>query len=147
MLPSSQHSGGRRACLSSKMGLGWVISKSTNQTKPQVGQCIIGTLLMHRWATSKHKLTRLTTTWNTTLPLIIFFMPNHMAHPNVILSWDSQIGVPKFPKLRFLQLWRPIILFSNLWLKWGLKQSCSHHQKLFNNMWHVTCTWGNHGDS
>jgi len=25
-------------------------------------------------------------------------------HPNVILSWDSQVGVPKFSKLGFLQL-------------------------------------------
>jgi len=29
-------------------------------------------------------------------------------HPNVILSWGSQVGVPKFPKLGLLQLWKPI---------------------------------------
>jgi hypothetical protein len=35
-------------------------------------------------------------------------------HPNVILSQDSQVGVPKFPKLGLLQLWRPIILCAYL---------------------------------
>ncbi len=31
-------------------------------------------------------------------------------HPNIILSLDSQVEVPKFPKLGLPQLWRPIIL-------------------------------------
>jgi hypothetical protein len=38
-------------------------------------------------------------------------------HPNVILSWDSQMGVPKFPKLGLLQLWGPITLCANLQLR------------------------------
>jgi hypothetical protein len=45
-------------------------------------------------------------------------------HPNVILSCDSQVpelGVSKFPIWGLLWLWRPIILFVNLQLKWGLK--------------------------
>ncbi len=33
------------------------------QTKVQVGQCIVGTLLVHGRTMSKHELTRLTTTW------------------------------------------------------------------------------------
>ncbi len=68
-------------------------------------------------------------------------------HPNVILSWDSQVGVPKFLKLGLLQLWRPIISFLNLWSRWGLKQSCSPCQDFSNNMWHATSTQGNQGDS
>jgi hypothetical protein len=31
-------------------------------------------------------------------------------------------------------------------LRWGLKQNCSPCQKLFNSMWHTTCTQGNQGD-
>jgi hypothetical protein len=34
-------------------------------------------------------------------------------HQNVILSPDSQVGLPKFPKLGLPQLWRPIILHQN----------------------------------
>jgi len=41
-------------------------------------------------------------------------------------------------KLGFLPLWRPITSYANLWLRWGLKKSCSLGPKLFNNMWHAT---------
>jgi len=64
-------------------------------------------------------------------------------HPNVILS----LGVPKFSQLGLPQLWGPITLCANLWLRWGLKQSCSLRRNLSNNMWHTTCTQGNRGDS
>ncbi len=57
------------------------------------------------------------------------------------------MGVLKFPKLGLLQLWGPITLCADLRLKWGLKQSCSPFQNLFNGMWHATCTQGNRGDS
>jgi hypothetical protein len=68
-------------------------------------------------------------------------------HPNVILSWDSQVGVLKFSQLGFLRLWGPITLHANLRLKWGPKQSCSSCRKLFNDIWHATCTQGNRGNS
>jgi hypothetical protein len=68
-------------------------------------------------------------------------------HLNIILSRDSQVGVSKFSKLGFSQFWRPITLFSDLWLRWSLKQSCSPCQKLSNDMWHATCTQGNRGNS
>jgi len=68
-------------------------------------------------------------------------------HPNVILSRDSQVGVSKFPKLKLLQLWGPITLCENLRLRWGPKKSCSPCQEFSNDMWHATCTQGNHGDS
>jgi hypothetical protein len=68
-------------------------------------------------------------------------------HPNVILSQDSQVGVLKFPNLGFSQFWKPITLCVNLWLRWGLKQSCSPCQDLSNNMCHVICTQRNQGDS
>jgi hypothetical protein len=68
-------------------------------------------------------------------------------HPNGILSRDSQMEALKFPKLGLLRLWGPITLCANLRLRWGLKQSCSLHQNLFNNMSHATYTQGNWVDS
>jgi hypothetical protein len=57
------------------------------------------------------------------------------------------MGISKFPKLGLPRLWGPITLCADFWLKWGLKQSCSPHQKKFNGMWHATCTQGNRVDS
>jgi hypothetical protein len=68
-------------------------------------------------------------------------------HPNVILSWDSQVWVPKFPKLGLPQLWGPILSFVDLWLRWGIKQSCSLRWKHFNDMWKTTWMQGNRGNS
>ncbi len=57
------------------------------------------------------------------------------------------MGVLKFPKLKLPRLWRPITLFANLWLEWGLKKNCSPLPELSNGMWHATCMKGNQGDS
>ncbi len=65
----------------------------------------------------------------------------------VILSWDSQVGVPKFSKLGLLQLWRPITSSLDLQSRWGLTRSCIPHQDLFNGMWHTTYTQINQGNS
>jgi len=72
---------------------------------------------MHGRATSKLGLTRLTTaqTWGKPPPSpysILYGWPRDQ-HPNNILSQDSQVGVPKFPKLGLPQLWGPIILFAD----------------------------------
>jgi hypothetical protein len=66
-------------------------------------------------------------------------------HPNGILSRDSQVGVPKFPKLGLPWLWGPITLCSDLRLRWGLKQNCRPCQELSNSIWHATYTQGNRG--
>jgi hypothetical protein len=58
----------------------------------------------------------------------------------------SQNGVATL-KLRLFWFWRPIIMCVDLWLRWGLKQSCSPSQDLFNDMWHATHKQGNQGDS
>jgi hypothetical protein len=68
-------------------------------------------------------------------------------HPKVILSQDSKVGVPKFPKLGLSQFWGPIILCVDLWLRWGLKQNYSPHQEISNDMLHTTFTQGNRSDS
>jgi hypothetical protein len=84
----------------------------------------------------------------TTFPLIVYFVPLHEAHiQNGILSRDSQMGVPKFPKLGLLWLWGCKTLCADLRLRWGLKQSCSFHRELSNGMLHATCTERNQGDS
>jgi len=57
------------------------------------------------------------------------------------------MGVPKFLKLGLPWIWRPIILFANLWLIWGLKRSCNPSRELSNAMSHVTYMQGNQGDS
>jgi hypothetical protein len=68
-------------------------------------------------------------------------------HPNGFLSQDSQVGVPKFPQLGLPQLWRRITSYVDLRLQWGLKQSCSPGQEIFNGMSHATWTQGNRVDS
>ncbi len=57
------------------------------------------------------------------------------------------MGVSKLPKLGLLQLWGPITLCVDLGLRWGLKQSCSPHWELSNDISHATCTQGNRVDS
>ncbi len=82
------------------------------------------------------------------LPLYsILYASPRGPHPNGILSRDSQMGVPKFPKLKLPRLWGPMTLRAHLRLKWGLKQSCNPHQELFNSMWHATSMQGNRGNS
>jgi hypothetical protein len=68
-------------------------------------------------------------------------------HSNVILSQDSQMWVPKFPKLGLPRLWRLITLCVDLQSRWHLNQSCSLSQELSNDMWHSTWTQGSQGDT
>jgi hypothetical protein len=67
-------------------------------------------------------------------------------HPNVILSQDSLMGVSKFSQLGFSQLWGPIILHADLWLRWGLKKICSPCWEFSNGMSHATFMQENRGD-
>jgi len=80
-------------------------------------------------------------------PYSILYAWPQGQHPNVILSWNSQVGVPNFPKLGLLRLWRPITSSTDLRLRWDLKQSCILRQDLSNGMSHATYTKGNQGDS
>jgi hypothetical protein len=131
-------------------GLGWVTSRSiihTNLHKPN------NKLLMHNWSTfgawmnhgqtQTHKIHH-----NSDLgkpsppPYNILCAWPRSQHPNVILSQDSQVGVPKFLKLRLTQLWGLIILCAYLWLRWSLDQSFIPRQELSNSMWHTTWMQG-----
>jgi len=58
-------------------------------------------------------------------------------HPNGFLAGDSQVGVPKSPRLRLMWLWGAITLRANIGWSWGLKQSCSPCRELSNDMFHT----------
>jgi hypothetical protein len=60
-----------------------------------------------------------------------------MAHT---FSRDSQSGVPKLSRFGLPGLWVFITSRFDLWLGWGLKQSCSSPQELSNGVLHSTCT-------
>jgi len=84
----------------------------------------------------------------TTFPLIIFSMFGHRACTQMSFFLKTpKLGILKFSKLGLLRLWKPITFFAKLRLKWGLKKSFSLRQELFNDMWHVTYTIVNQGDS
>jgi hypothetical protein len=107
--------------------------------------------LVHGRATGKHGFTRFTMarTWGKPHlpPYSIFYAWPWDQHPKVILSQDSQVGVPKFPKLGLPRFWSPITLCADLRFRWGLKKNFSHGQQVSNSMLHATCTQGNQGDS
>ncbi len=119
-------------------GLGWVTSKSIihmDLHKPN-------NKLMHSLSTfgahTSHGQTQthdihhnLDLDKATTFPLIVFFVLGHMAYTQ--MSFCPGTSKLWILKLRLLRLWRPITCV-NLWLRWGLKQSCIHGQDLFNGM-------------
>jgi hypothetical protein len=75
-------------------------------------------------------------------------MPNHGACTQMSFCPEiPKLRVLKFLKFGLLQLWRLIISYEDLWLRWSLKKCCSPCQELFDNITHVTCTQVNQGDS
>jgi len=76
-------------------------------------------------------------------PYSILCTSPQSPHSNGFLSQDSQVGVPKSPRLGLPRLWGAITLRANLGLKWGLKQSCSPRRELFNGVSHAMCTHRN----
>ncbi len=114
---------------------------------------------MHSWSTfgarTNHEQTQSHKTHHsldlgeaTTFPLIVYSMHGHGTNTQMsFLSRDSQVGIPKFPKLGLPWLGRPITLCSDLQLRWGPKQSYSPCRKLSNGMWSTSFTHGNRGDS
>jgi len=68
-------------------------------------------------------------------------------HPNGFYSRDSQGGVRKLSQFGLSGLWEPITPSSDLELGWGIKQTCSSPQDLFNGMSHSICTHRDRVDS
>ncbi len=72
-------------------------------------------------------------------PYSIFCVTPREPHPNGTFSRDSQGGVPKLSRVGLPGLWALISPGSNLWLEWGLNQSCSSLRELFNALLHPFC--------
>jgi hypothetical protein len=98
----------------------WVnYSHRPTQTKQQVNYYIVRALLVHGRTMNKYKLIRLTTdrTWGktTTFPFIVFYVLGHGSCTQMSFCLRTfKLGIPKFPKfskLVFPQLWKPIISY------------------------------------
>jgi hypothetical protein len=140
--PGSQHFEGKGACWSSMMGTRKIDKQNNYLHIPAQNQTT--SLLMHSlntfgaqrnhgqtWTHKTHHDLELGEA--TTFPLIVFFVPSHGANTQMSFC-------PMIPKLGLLQFRRPITLYEDLQLKWGLKQSCSLHWELSDDMWHATYT-------
>jgi len=108
----------------------------------------------HSWCWDKPRATRIHLTNHgpdsgeaTTFPHIIFSTLLRRTYIRMAFwSWDSQ-GVPKLFQIGLSRLWELITPSSNLWLGWGLKQTCSSLQELSNGVSHSTCTHRGRVDS
>ncbi len=108
--------GGRGVCWNFKMELGRVTSINYShgpaQNQTQGGQCIIGALLVLGRATGNsdsQDSPRLRLGGSHHLPpYSILCASPRGPHPNGIWSRDSQLRVPKLPKLGLSQRWGPI---------------------------------------
>jgi len=67
-------------------------------------------------------------------PYSILCITLQYLHPNGFLSWDSQGGVPKLSRFGLSGLCEFITLCSDLWLGWGIKQTCSSPWELSNGV-------------
>ncbi len=73
-------------------------------------------------------------------PYSIICVALRHPHPNGFLSRDSQGRVLKLSRFGLPGLWELITPSSDLWLGWGLKQTCSSPQELSNSVSHSTYT-------
>jgi hypothetical protein len=84
----------------------------------------------------------------TTFPLIVFFVLGHGPYTQMsFCPGTPNLRILKFLKLGLPRLWRLITLCANLQLRWGLEKSCSPRRELSKDMWHVTFTQVNQGNS
>jgi hypothetical protein len=153
--PNSQHFGGGRCVKASRWELGWMISRSIIHMNLHIpNNKLVSAWLEHFWCTDKpwaywtHKTHHSPNLGEAiTFPLIVFSMISHKGYIQMSFCFGTpKLRVPKFPKLGLLALWKAITFCAHLWLRWSLKKSCSLHQKLFNNMWHITYTQVFQGD-
>jgi hypothetical protein len=133
------------------MGLGRVTSNySLTRTCTKPNNKLVSALSKHfgarmshgrLWTHKTHHGLNLGET--TTFPLIVYFALLLEAHIQMVFY----PGTPILPRLEFPRLCGAITLCADLWLEWGLKQSCSPRQELSNGKLHATCTQGNRVDS
>jgi hypothetical protein len=85
-----------------------------------------------------------------TFPHIVYFAPLHEGYIQMAFCPGTvQVGrgVPKLPRLEFLQLCGAITSCLDLRSGQGLKQICSSCRELSNGVLHATCMHGNRVDS
>jgi hypothetical protein len=142
---------GRGAWWSSGIRLGRGTSYSLTQTCIKLTNKLVsshsGAPLVLGQATGNSRLIWLTTARiqgkPPPSPIYILCATPWGPHPNGCLSQDSQLGVLKLQQLGFPRFWGCIASCADLRLQWGLKQSCSPHWELSNDILHVACTQGN----
>jgi len=104
---------------------------------------MVGAFLVHGWTTGIHGLTRLTMaqTWRKPSPSPLKYSLWWIMGGYIRMSFclGTKLGLPT--------LWRAIISYENLQLRWIQKKSCSTCWKLSNDMWHATCIHIFQGDS
>jgi hypothetical protein len=84
----------------------------------------------------------------TTFPLIVFFVPGNRPYTQMSFCLETpKLGISKFSKWEVPRIWKPITFCVDLWLRWGLKQSCSPCRELSNYMQRITYTQVNQSDS
>jgi hypothetical protein len=115
--PALSTSKGRGACWGSEMGVGRVTSILIIHSKLHLVKIMFGTPLVLGQVTGDFGFIRFT-----------------MAQ-----TWGKPPLVSKLPGFGLLQLCKTITLCSDLWLGWGLKQSCSSRQELSKDVSHCTC--------
>jgi hypothetical protein len=124
---------GRGACWSSVMRLGRVTS---NQSLTQTWINRITSWLMHSWNTfgvrTNYGQIRIHKTHHDPYSIPCAWPLDQ--HPNGILS--------RIPKVGTFATLGAYNLCVDLRLKWGLDQSCSFRQELFNSILHAICTQG-----
>jgi hypothetical protein len=128
--------------------LGWMISEKIIHTNLHTSNKLVSVWWSTFGAHTNHGHARTHKTQHnldlgeaTTFSLIQFFVTNHKGCIQMsFFPRTPKLGVLKFPKLGNLIVWRAISFCTNIRLKWNLKQSCSPHWELFNNMWYNTYT-------
>jgi hypothetical protein len=153
-LLGSQHIGGRRACRSSEMGTRkndkhQLLTRTyTNQTSWLMHSLGTFGVRMSHGQPQTHKTHHGPDLREaTTFPLIVYSVPGHGTNTQMTFC----LGTPKWvsqtsQSLDSCGFGGPINFSSKLQLKWGLKESFSPCQELFNGMSHTTCTQGNQGN-
>jgi hypothetical protein len=83
----------------------------------------------------------------TTFPLILYYVPLREAHIQMTFFLGFPNGSFEISKVKTPATLGPITLCADLWLRWGLKQSCNPCWELLNGMWYTTWTQGNRVDT
>jgi hypothetical protein len=138
------------------MGLGRVVSNLfTHSNLHPTNHKLVNTMLQHLWCSDKPR----TTLDSQDSPRLGLGGSHHLPPYSILYasSWSpysNDLFVPGFPKgspetakVRLPQLCGAITFCSNLWSRWGCKQSFSFRQELSNGVSHSIYTHRSRVDS